>query len=1055
MSDWVIPLFPEGSLASSVITTVWVGMFVIAFFNLRFGWVLSGLVVPGYLVPLVIAKPWAAAVILVESVVTYLVVWLFSERLSGGTTWSGVFGRDRFLALVLVSILVRLTFDAGLLPRVGAWLDDRFALDFDYRHNLHSFGLIVISLMANQFWKPGLLKGLLTALTTIGLTWLIVRYGLMELTNFRISGITYLYEGVASSILASPKAYVILVVTAFLASRMNLLYSWEFNGILIPALIALQWYQPLKVLSSFVEAFVIYGAGAALLRLPMFADVTMEGARKLLLFFNISFAYRLVVGWALLWSGLDVKVTDYFGFGYLLSTLMAIKMFDKNIMARFTRATLQVSLTGVAAGSVIGFALTFVTLPSGWTATDTPAGISAPAGRSGSLLEAIRTQVVGAYGRWSPGDRTPPAAPEAETFRQGLVVLASATTGLSVPAEAIRLLAAAGYRIDRLEDRYLLLTPVQPERGWSSFVIDPRAPADGLVVEVPDPLAVAGLAEAAVSLFRAGGARALAIAGISPSLSGSSATDVRLDYRSLFQVFHEVIVQGGAVQLAAVAAGSPTPRLRVAGRLPEGLDLRYVEGMLGTLPVDWGREGDRNLQEASTVAGFAVLQLDRAGTRRLAGVATSADAVPVVTGSGRVMGFLQERLEAGSFAAAGSEAYQPPRPEELLYLDINVLTPLVEEVIPNADAREALAATDRAAAALGYGLTVYRDETGGDTYILLAEEPAAGGPARHWGTYLFRLGEARPYVVQVPRPVAERETLEVALALLGPLQAGALLVSGAHPRANADRSADVLWVDAPPSLFNLVNQVLLREAGDQPMMVVQSRAQARPEDGALPTFDALLAFDRVLVGGAAISPLGADLLNRLTARGLRVGLVDGRPETAGYGIGRTPASLYLAQGVGKEMAVLWLPPSLRDAYAGREDAVSEAAQFETLGIPTLTVGPYEALAPALARHGAGGPPPQAMVDTLSAYLERRDILALRRLQAAFPDWRYRRLLDPASRQTFLAIARADDAPTALVNLTPRDPASRVTLAPALFGRDEVSGYVDARTAWLVLDDPGG
>lgn len=300
MPDWLFPLpiFPEGSLASSVITTVWVGVFVIAFFNLRFGWVLSGLVVPGYLVPLLIARPISFVVILVEATVTYFLVWLFSERLSGGRSWSSLFGRDRFVGLVLASIVVRLSFDAWLLPQFAAVLQRDFVPDVDWRGNLHSFGLIVISLLANQLWKPGFLRGMTQALVTIGLTFLVVRYGLMELTNFRISAVTYLYEDLASSILASPKAYIILIVTALLASRMNLRYGWDFNGVLIPALIALQWYQPLKVLTSFAEAFVIYGLAILLLRLPVFANMTIEGARKLLLFFNIGFAYRLLIGHA-------------------------------------------------------------------------------------------------------------------------------------------------------------------------------------------------------------------------------------------------------------------------------------------------------------------------------------------------------------------------------------------------------------------------------------------------------------------------------------------------------------------------------------------------------------------------------------------------------------------------------------------------------------------------------------------------------------------------------------------------------------------------------------
>ena len=46
-----IDVFPHGALANSVTTCVWIGIFVVVFFNLRFGWALSGLVVPGYLAP--------------------------------------------------------------------------------------------------------------------------------------------------------------------------------------------------------------------------------------------------------------------------------------------------------------------------------------------------------------------------------------------------------------------------------------------------------------------------------------------------------------------------------------------------------------------------------------------------------------------------------------------------------------------------------------------------------------------------------------------------------------------------------------------------------------------------------------------------------------------------------------------------------------------------------------------------------------------------------------------------------------------------------------------
>ncbi|MDX1606438.1 MAG: poly-gamma-glutamate biosynthesis protein PgsC/CapC, partial [Candidatus Competibacterales bacterium] len=356
-----LEIFPLG-LSSSVITTVWIGVLVVAFFNLRLGWVLSGLVVPGYLVPLLLINPWSAAVITGEAVVTYLLVHAFSERWSRLGFWSGLFGRDRFFALVLVSVIVRLVFDGWLLPLVGAYWAEHFDSSFDYRNNLHSFGLVIIALMANQFWKPGLLRGLVPLVVTVGITYLIVRYGLLAFTNFNVGQLGFLYEDLAASILASPKAYIVLLTTAFIASRMNLLYGWDFNGILIPSLLALQWYQPSKILTSFGEAFLILLLARLLLATPVFSRITMEGARKLVFFFNIGFAYKLLLAYALSRLAPEIKVTDAFAFGYLLSTLIAMRMHDHHVVARLTRASLQTSLVAVAVASVVGFGLTLLPL---------------------------------------------------------------------------------------------------------------------------------------------------------------------------------------------------------------------------------------------------------------------------------------------------------------------------------------------------------------------------------------------------------------------------------------------------------------------------------------------------------------------------------------------------------------------------------------------------------------------------------------------------------------------------------------------------------------------
>jgi len=96
--DFVLALFPAGSgLGQSVITTVWVGTAVVCLLNLRFGFPLTGLVVPGYIVPLLIISPTSAAVIIIEAIVVFGVMRFSANYLMERFGYSEMFGRDRFL----------------------------------------------------------------------------------------------------------------------------------------------------------------------------------------------------------------------------------------------------------------------------------------------------------------------------------------------------------------------------------------------------------------------------------------------------------------------------------------------------------------------------------------------------------------------------------------------------------------------------------------------------------------------------------------------------------------------------------------------------------------------------------------------------------------------------------------------------------------------------------------------------------------------------------------------------------------------------------------------
>ena len=101
-----------------------------------------------------------------------------------------------------------------------------------------------------------------------------------------------------------------------------------------------------------------------LLKRSFFQGRTIEGARKLLLFFNISFLYKLIIGHTIAATGATISAVDCYGFGYLLPTLLAVKMYDRRSAARITRTATQASFIGVMVASALGFLLTLA--PDGW-----------------------------------------------------------------------------------------------------------------------------------------------------------------------------------------------------------------------------------------------------------------------------------------------------------------------------------------------------------------------------------------------------------------------------------------------------------------------------------------------------------------------------------------------------------------------------------------------------------------------------------------------------------------------------------------------------------------
>lgn len=1072
-----LPIFPQGSLSSSIITTVWIGVFVIAFFNLRLGWVLSGLVVPGYVVPLLILNPWSAGVIIVESIIAYFLVWLLSEYLSRWGPWCNFFGRDRFLAIVLISILVRLTFDSWLLPMVGEFVVNRYQLQFDYRNYLHSFGLIIVALMANQFWKTGLVRGLIPLLTSLAITYVIVRFGLMEFTNFSMSNLSYVYEDLAVSILSAPKAYIILIVTAFVASRMNLHYSWDFNGILIPALLALQWYQPYKILFSFIEAFIILMIAQLALATPLFKSMTIEGARKLLLFFNISFIYKIALGYLLLWYMPSVKFTDYYAFGYLLSTLIAIKMHDKQIAIRMTRIILQISLMGVALASVLGFAITL--MPSLWY----PTLLSAQNQTSAEVKSLPQTDVmklihqdrIFLYQGRIPNSFVEPVPQEIESFQKGLKTLLAYRHAREeyLFQQAITYFSKVNYQTLLVQQRYVYLREMPPRRNWGVYVLDLDAD-EHLLVEVPAPLDEWGTMEVGAIMFTQMQGHALAIAGSARKANHNGLSDMLANYHSFFQTFHQVLAQQNAVQIRAYTPKSLriltktyqnqmnreftlplASSLWIKRAMPTGLSLSQLEQWIGHYEIEWTTSPLANVQGTVTHAGFTELFLNRDNVFKILFSQINDSTLPTTVHEQGIDGYLQDWLLTGKehIAPKGTDLYVPPSPEELLFFDTELLTPLLKLIRTeyqngqwSEDGLVQLRILADDAVKLGYGIVRYRQRHTEHDYLILAEQRE---PKRYWGTYVFRLEAGQNYMVQVPRPLYEVNSFEYAVALFERLQAKVLLIGGTHPLTNRDRSADLLKYSNRHNIFNLVNQVVLREIGNEQMLVIHSRAFGRSDEGLIPPADILLAFNQGTTSEQGLSELGKSLFASLQADGLTTHFVHGEASTVGYEVGNLPQALYLAATQNKEFAILWLSPTIRQYYRQQTEYNLQGLQMKALNIPLITekteLYHYIISRPiGNSKHIA-----KAFRTRVKQYIEEQDLLILQDLLNRWPQYRLKRFIDVNSRQAFLLIFAQNGKLSLVANLFPRDSDSQHHFSlTADDNRAIVTRFIDTRAAWL-------
>lgn len=994
-----LELFPPGGLDSGVLTTVFIGVLVVLFFHQRFGWVASGLVIPGFVVPLLLSRPAGVMVIAAEAVLTLLLargICAIGER----RDWfCALFGRDRFFLIVVLSVAVRLAVDGFLLPALIERMDAGGML-FERPDELHSFGLVIVALAANAMWKPGILRGGTSLVVVTAVTWALVVWVLVPITNYSVGSLAYIYEDVATSIMASPKAYMLIICSAFIASRMNLFYGWEFNGILLPSLLALQWLHPEKLLATLIEIFVVYLIGTMGIRTRLLRHLDITGARAVGYFFAVAFTYKLALGWVLAGFFPDIKVSDYYAFGYLLSALLAAKMHEKAAPFRIARAAVQTSLLGAVVATLVGFMMTWLpelgereghAIGRGWQ------------GESQQLAQILGQYRQRAYGVGGGLDNRPSARSLAELEQLARRWHQGAAIGeLATVASAPRWTSAES------KQGWWVFRGDAPE-AWCLVLLHPHQ-REGPVLEVPEGLAEVGAIEAAIALAEQLNASAVVI------VSGGAAAR-ETSGRQALGVLHAALPDAVVVQVRAprrsapLADELPSPRevrLELRGNKAAALPIARIERRLSqAIAVRWIRPDSADpLQDRVD----ARLVLSSPAVRALLFGSGLVDTDAKVVNSRDIGGFIEAWLQdiRGRITPRGGGVpLEVLSTANMLYFDNEVLTPLDDLASAfhgrwQPGQRQELQLIASRAAQSGMAVWQVTDADRGQFLVVASD--GSRSDAAHSVLLTWRLtGRKRAWMVTVPRPLLERGAYEFAADLFADSGASILLVAGAHPYA-ASSSATPADPGDSHSLFDLSQQVLARQHSDGGLDVMAIRT--RPQGSR----------DNEIAADVVVHPAETDLAARtrsfglainaeLSGKGLSVIWADGSASARSLN-GRSNPQFLLRQAYGRsEVAALWLRPSLERRFQPGLAAASLEAKLQALGISSREHNLLPWLRQVSWKQPDGAS--RNIVAQMDAFADSQDVTVLASILDSAPQLSLLHVVDVTDRGNYLVLKEGD------------------------------------------------
>ena len=971
-----VPLvFPPGGLDQSIVLAVLLGVWITLLFTETLGWVFVGLVVPGYLASVLVVQPTTAAIIVVEALATYWLARGLAYALAPTQAWTPFFGRDRFFVIVVASVLVRQHNQLWVLPALSTWLEGQVGVRLPPVREFYSIGLVLVPLTANLMWKPGAARGLVQLAVVTGLTYAGLTFVLLPTTNLSLSSFELLYEDTAVDFLGNAKAYILMLTTAALAARFNLKYGWDFGGILIPALLGLLWFTPRELAITLIEACVLWAASSVLLKFTPLRRMNLEGPRKVALVFTLAVALKWLLSLAVGQRLPGIRPRDLFGFGYLLSSLLALRMLHKGSARKILLPALTTALCGWGLGSLIGFGLDVLA----------PVTTAAPGGPRVESVRLLRTPLgamalARVQAELAPPDPTAMQPALRVAHAEAWTALAAWSTAGDAEAWGVALAAAA--RAD------LVVTQVSDGTGPAGVVVVAaergeragigvvwiRPGAKGPVLAVPVPVREAPAAEGAALLAGVLDARAVVVAGRDGGDEAFAAALARLS-------------PGTYVELRADEdVPRDRPAVHVEGSLPAELDVRG----LGAARLEWAAPPAVSGAPWGSAAR-AVLRVHPGDLR-----AALALGAPKIQRVAALLPWLAERERGPAIRPLVESA--PPSTAELVFLERRVARPLIGiEVAANPG--EDLAVATRMAGLVDH---VVWDigSCGSSPCVAMAEANRTLGAG--WATLVTR-GRGSG-IVEAPHPREEPGTARLA-AELWTAGDGRVLIVGGGGGAYAPLQA--------------IHQAAMVAGGP----VIQIRGLGREEDAVVIGLGQPALDPRPLPAaiGALLAPGGP------LAWVERWKLADGSAELgplSGAGNAQIEFAVELA---GSPAAVLWFPPRLRAAYAPH-DPCPALVRVAALGVGA-GCGLRDEAAALIGEEGASRSAEEFLgaLARVEGFAEQGDLHLLRAVLAE--GWR----LDAGIGQTgrgFIALRGGDLR--ALVWLGPANP-GRLTVGAVRSG----------------------